>query len=328
MRRLTVHIGAPKTGSTYLQRLLYDNRERLLRDQGILYPDVSLRGFGHHDIAFLLGGGYPVWAVPQDKPLSLLADELKQAVAGHMGDIILSSEDFYLCPNPRGLRRFLDDTAAARGRDVRILVYIRRQDDMHESWYNQTVKAQGETHSIAACVEKTFGLWDYNAQLEQWSAVFGRAAMVVRRYGTTVSAAGGLRRDFLAQAGIRDEGLALPPEEVNLSLNRDLLEFQRWINRLPVSPQYKRRFHKQLMELSRRCAGRGVFDESRLLDADARRSIMARYEESNDAVARTYLDGAAPFMSADAPNAVARVGSRGMNAGKLWRIVAWLAKGS
>ncbi|HVX35469.1 MAG TPA: hypothetical protein VHC71_04540, partial [Hyphomicrobium sp.] len=53
-----IHIGAPKTGSTFLQRVFYDNRGEL-RTRGLLYPEANIRGFGHHDIAFLIAGGYP-----------------------------------------------------------------------------------------------------------------------------------------------------------------------------------------------------------------------------------------------------------------------------
>src|SRR5262249_54363877 len=98
-----VHIGAPKTGSTFLQQVVHDNRAAL-RPRGLLSPEVSLRGFGHHDLAFLLAGGYPEWATPQPRTLAELAAELDEATQGHAGPVLLSSEDFYLCPAPQRLR--------------------------------------------------------------------------------------------------------------------------------------------------------------------------------------------------------------------------------
>lgn len=38
-----MHIGAAKTGTTYIQEILYKNRERLLRDEGLLYPGDAIR---------------------------------------------------------------------------------------------------------------------------------------------------------------------------------------------------------------------------------------------------------------------------------------------
>ena len=50
MRRLVLHIGGPKTGSTALQRTLFANRAALL-ERGFDYANVNLRGYGHHDLA-------------------------------------------------------------------------------------------------------------------------------------------------------------------------------------------------------------------------------------------------------------------------------------
>ena len=324
MHRLTVHIGAPKTGSTYLQRLLHGNRERLLSEQGILYPEVSLRGFGHHDLAFLINGGYPDWAIPQEKSLATLASELRIAVTGHRGDIILSSEDFYLFPQPQALRRLLQDCGALDGRELRILIYIRRQDDVHASWFNQTVKAQGATHTLEECIEKYFKLWDYNLQLEPWAATLGPGAVCVRRFDPAAFAGGALRSDFLQHAGIVDAGLVPPPDETNLSLNRDLLEFQRRLNRLPLQAVHKRRFHRQLMELSRRSAGQGSFDERPWLTLEQRRALMSRYRESNERLSRTWFGGEPVFPGPDARAEVPAPASPGLTAGKLLRILAWL----
>jgi len=320
---LTLHIGAPKTGSTYVQRLLYDNRQLLLREQGILYPEVSLRGFGHHDLAFLVGGGYPDWAIPQPRPLADLQAELQHAVSVHDGSIILSSENFYLFPDPPRLKQLLDGSGASAGRDVRILVYIRRQDDAHESWYNQTVKAQGENHTLDQCIGRHFELWDYHARLGHWAAAFGRAALRVRPYDAAWYSGGNLRSDFLLQAGIADQGLSKPPPEVNWSLNRDLLAFQRMLNFLPLKPVRKRCFHRQLMELSRQCAGQGVFDESPLLGDAERRAVLVRYAASNAALEAEYLGGRRAF-SEPAPGSARTVAGTGLTPGKWLRILRWL----
>lgn len=325
-RTLTIHIGAPKTGSSYVQRLLYDNRQALLRDQGILYPEVSLRGFGHHDLAFLTGGGYPDWAIPQDRPLEALQADLHKAVSAHDGSIVLSSENFYLFPDPAQLKHLLLQTGASTGREIHILVYIRRQDDAHESWYNQTVKAQGAAHTIDECINRHFGLWDYHARLERWAAAFGAGSLRVRRFHPAAFSGGSLRGDFLQQAGIVEQGLTLPPEEVNWSLNRDLLAFQRLLNRLPLAQIRKRHFHRQLMALSRHAAGQGWFDESPLLTPAGRREIMARYETSNAAIAREFLGGEPAFPWGDDDAGPGSAAGAGLTLRKLLIILHWLLR--
>src|SRR3954451_19660102 len=41
-----VHIGAPKSGTTYLQKALWDNRAAL-RDRGVLYPGETFASHAH-----------------------------------------------------------------------------------------------------------------------------------------------------------------------------------------------------------------------------------------------------------------------------------------
>lgn len=321
MKRCLLHIGAPKTGSTALQKFLATNRERL-RALGLDYPHVSLRGFGHHDIAFLVGGGYPDWATPQDRPLGELMRDLAAEVAGSPA-VALSSENFYLLPNPRGVAQVLEQAGIGAG-DVRVIVYVRRQDEAHLSWYNQAVKAQGYAGTIAECIAATHSLWDYAAQLEQWAAVFGAGSLEVRVYQPPDRPGGDIRRDFLRLAGLAEDGFDFPAENVNTRINAEILEFQRMVNRLPLSPQQKRGAHKELIALTAATAGTGLFDDRPLLGADERAAILARYAASNDAVARAYLKQAHLFDDA-MPQGLPRGAERTeLNSEKLVYILGWL----
>lgn len=324
-RTCFVHIGAPKTGSTFLQRTLAEN-PAVLAEAGLLYPSSSLRGFGHHDIAFLLAGGYPDWATPQPRPLSELQADLAQEVSAHDGDILLSSEDFYLFPEPVGLKALLQATGASAGRRVRIIVYVRRQDELQEAWYNQRVKAMGETRPIAEALPESAPLWDYRAQLQPWADTFGEEAIGVRRYRPAGQASPTLLEDFLAALGRPGLRLAAPETPVNTRENRDVLEFQRRMNQLPLTPQEKRRFHRQLMTLSERTAGLGLFDQRPLLDEPQRREILQSYAASNTEVARRYL-GEPDLFGADAPAPPAStspIAEEGLTADKLVYILGWI----
>jgi hypothetical protein len=320
-RRCIIHIGAPKTGTTLLQKLFFDNRLRLL-ERGILYPDVSLRGYGHHDLAFLLAGGYPEWATPQPRPLIELTAELRASAQAHTGDLLISSENFFLFPAPHALRRLLDETGALEGRRPLIVVYLRRQDAAHESWYNQSIKAQGETHQFDACVERYHELWDYRLQLDAWIAVFGRESIVVRPYEDGQFLNGSLIDDFLATIGVDGSAFAIPAERINSGINKDVLEFQRIVNGLPVTIEEKRKFHRQLIELTTHTAGTGLFDESAEIDGAKRRAILAGYASGNASVAREFLDRDGLF--AEEPEDVPVANSPGLTLEKLTAIIGWL----
>lgn len=322
-----IHIGAPKTGSTAIQRFLDENRERLAA-LGVLYPDVSLRGYGHHDLAFLLGGGYPAWATPQDLPLSELGEALRNAVkmAGTQ-TVLLSSENFYLYPAPSALCGLLRSAGMSAEDRISIICYLRRQDEAHVSWYNQTVKAQGNHADFTSSMRRDHALWDYAERLKPWQAEFGTQAIMLRDYGATT--ADDVRTDFLAAIGLSQASFDLPPIRPNGRINRDLLDFQRLINRLPLKVAQKRRYHKQLIALTEATGDSGLFDDMPFLSPSAQAALLESYGASNTLVARTFLNREELFpaaASAAKPAPTMAGGKRrGLTAAKLATIIRWLA---
>lgn len=312
---ITVHIGAPKTGSTALQQFLAANAGKLAQ-YGCRYPDVNLRGFGHHDLAFLLHGQYPEWATPQPRTLDALAEDMRRAVATKPREIVLSSEDFYIFPAPSRLREFLAATGATGG--VRVVVYLRRQDEAHISWYNQIVKAQGYCGSMEDAVRDYRDLWDYHARLSVWADVFGRETLAVRVLDRT-----DIRKDFLELLDLDMADFRFAAASPNARINRDLLEYQRQINREPLSPQKKRRFHKALIALTAATAETKEFDDTPLLDPAARAALLQDYAESNRAVARTFFDRNELFTT-PLPRPDCDTAWPGLSPAKAARIADWI----
>jgi hypothetical protein len=317
-----IHIGVPKTGTTFLQKVLTENRNLLL-ERGILYPGDNLRGYGHHDIAFLLTGGYPDWATTQPRSLEELIAALKIVVADHAGPVLLSSENFYLYPEPEKLHKLLSDAGLLKNRRPVIIVYLRRQDDAHESWYNQTVKAQGYTHTPQESVESFFGLWDYRAELERWANVFGQQNLLVRPYEKSQFIGGSLLSDFAKQIDLPLEGFVISNAQVNTGLNRDILEFQRLVNALPLDHPERRRFHRELIDLTARTAGSGLFDEAPVLNLAMRQAILERYAEGNAQVAKRYLGNSQLFTEKHREYGGTTTPA-GLTTEKLARIMGWL----
>ncbi|MBB4304254.1 hypothetical protein GGD81_003312 [Rhodobium orientis] len=289
-----IHIGVPKTGSTAIQHFATENRQ-LLREKGLLYPSAALRGFGHHDVAFLLNGGYPDWAKPQDRPLGDLAGALRSECLEFDGDVLLSSENFYLFPQPERLFEFVRDTGLLEGRAVKVIVYLRRQDDLLVSWYNQLVKAQGFSGTFADALHAQMWLGDYRSQLARWSNAFGRETMLVRRYPSQDVDGPGLMSDFwgLACPAIAADAQQAMGQSTNVSLNRDLLEIQRIINRLPLEIVEKRRFHHELMKLTTQMDG--FFSDAPVASGAELDDLLAGFEDGNGEVARIYFDGGPLF---------------------------------
>lgn len=283
-QRVIIHIGVPKTGTTAVQKFLCDNRNALL-GAGWLYPGNICRGFGQHDLAFLLGGGYPEWATVQPRSLAELLALLRQEITSvpHR-QLLISSENFYLLCSPQALADCLRELGYAPG-EVGIVVYLRRQDDAVESWYNQAVKAQGYAGTLSEHAAAAGDLWDYATRLARWAEVFGADNMSVHCYST----GGDVRHDFLRVLGIGPADFVFSDTRENREINRDILEFQRLLNCEPLEIQEKRRFHRQLIALSAEAHGSGIFCEAPCMDRDMRAQIMAAHAVGNAHVAERYF---------------------------------------
>lgn len=323
-KKCVLHIGAPKTGSTSLEKFLFGNQDKLT-ENGWFYPCATVRGYGHHDLAYLVSGSYPDWALPQDKTFDELLEELHNAITDH-SKIILSSEIYYMYSKPADVAKMLEYLGIPIA-NVRIILYIRRQDEAHLSWYNQRVKAQGYTDSINNSIDDSFGLWDYRQKLSPWQKVFGRDSITLRIYEKEKLAGGDVRNDFLTAIDVEVSGFQWPEQEVNTRLCSDILEFQRLVNKLPLEPLQKRKFREKLMLLSESSKNTGLFDDLPLLDNNKRERILESYAKSNAEVARDYFQRDLLFDDA-MPNHAEKTTARcGLDVEKLGLILGWILLG-
>lgn len=282
-----LHIGTPKTGSTAIQCFLGDNRAALAA-AGQLYPGSIERGHAHHDLAFLTAGGYPEWATAQQAPLADLIAAVRAECQAQPTRcrLLLSSENFYWLSAPEAVRE-LTTALGYKPEQIAVVVYLRRQEAAVESWYNQLVKALGYSAGFGQSINDYDSLWDYDARLAHWATVFGTAQIVLRLYPDDDTGFDA-RRDFIDLLGIDGTGLDYAPSRPNQRLVRDLLEFQRVINRLPLPTVDKRRYHKQLIRLSAEGAALGL-DDTPLHTRASRAAVCERYAAGNRAVAQTYF---------------------------------------
>jgi hypothetical protein len=289
----------------------------------MLYPEAASRAGGHHDLAFLLHGRYPEWAIPQDDSLDTLWANLEAEVSAHPGDVILSSENFYLYPAPKALARRMEASEPFRRFRVQVVAYVRPQEATVESWYNQAVKAQGVSAAFPDFVRDISPMWDYEQGLAPWAETFGEKNILVRRYNPESQKDWDICRDFqeLLPAGtVSKDGSG---ERTNSRLNRDVLEFQRIINRLPLPIVEKRTFHKQLIALSARSELGGIFDDSPLMTATERQDIRSLFTPSNTRVARRYLGEETLFPPVPEREGEGRTYS-GLDPEKIVMIMGWL----
>lgn len=152
---MIIHTGAPKTGSTFLQKLMVSNRD-LLRSEGIYYPQQSLAGAMAGNAKLLVTAmlgtptksftrTFPAINVRKLQPQQLLED-LLQDWNPEQETIVLSAENFRP-EHAAYLHEMLPSFARPR-----VITYIRRQDSWAESMFKQLTKTRDITENLGTFV--------------------------------------------------------------------------------------------------------------------------------------------------------------------------------
>jgi len=177
-----VHIGLPKTGTTSLQRHLFEHAG-ILEEKGCLYPRewVAPGNFAHHlvSVAVLRGGA------DNDELLAKFADYLRARKNDH---VLISSEAFTNCILPKTFKRFSDVLSLwARLSPTRLVVAIRRFDTFVESTYLHAAKVGNRRNDLAAYI-KNNEKWVANlfAGLTSISKFAESVEMVYLRYDKSI----------------------------------------------------------------------------------------------------------------------------------------------
>jgi hypothetical protein len=292
---LVVHIGTGKTGTSSLQFFMRDNRQRLL-ELGHLYPR-SPGGARHGRLSLFVKSDEEVLSAPnwarqkESDPAAFrrafrrrLFSEIEESGASH---VILSDEVLYGCSDPalQRLRGFTDRIA----RSLRLVVYLRRQDDQMVSRYQQMVKT-GEVRRLTEWAQQDMSrIYDYHARLRTWATLLEPTQFVVRRFERDRFVDGSLHQDFLDAVGVdvRVDELEQVPDR-NESLDSECVEFLRLVNLHRVENEAatvgvidNRQLVRQLAEAS---TGTVLTLPDRVLD-----DFMSRWTEPNRAVAQEFL---------------------------------------
>jgi glycosyltransferase involved in cell wall biosynthesis len=320
-KRLILHVGTGKTGSTSLQWFLDTHREALRR-RGVLYPKEHRYGYAHYPVAWYVRGEtyrIPPAATEVYPNHANLAAQIRAFVEALARvpepTIVLSSEGLAYAP-PQVARALL------REFDVRIVIYLRRQDVWIESLYNQVVKMSGLRRDLASFMRVQRRKLDYEALVDGWARAFGDAAITVIPF-ESASFPLGLERGFLEAIGVPWSS-PFVTERRNEALSRDALEFLRGADllrsRLP-----RERFHRlvdALVDYSKRYPDAKPM---RSLSSPAERAaLMAEVDPGNRRVAQRFLAGRETLFSDPVDLAEPWLPYPGLSAEAQARIVAHL----
>lgn len=274
--KLFLHIGLGKTGTTSLQNFFARNRKELY-SAGVIYPEYGAVSNAHH----LLSPHQPpflksLWTfIDAQEWAPKLARDADRPVL--LSSEIISSLDAALVP------RF---AAAIRPHfDVRVIVYLRRIDNLVMATYNQQIKAGTQRTHIEDSAFILFERLRFDKKLQPWIDAFGGENIDVRAYERRQFRDGDICGDFLERTfGIKDTGLFTAERESansNPRLSYAALEFKRIINNVIPNTQISSRFNSALLDYSARhdAESTSVFHEANLLP-NAVRYLMLKQQDA------------------------------------------------
>lgn len=303
--KLVCHIGTPKTGSTYLQTSLQDNPV-WLAERGILYPDLlsplanhvtlfyaasqtldpSARAYGLSDMA----------AVARFR--SVLTDHIRSRIASaprHVHTMVLSSENLTGNLGHHDVLQ-LGEMLRPLFDEIRIVVYLRRQDEAVLSMYGEFMRRGYSDQGFEAFIEGALGpnatppYIQYRRVLEYWIEAFGAEAIRVHLFDRGQMIGGDILQDFLQRCfgpGMADMTGFTPSRQDNRSLSAPAMEALRRLQ--PWLPFYAGdSVNPARQALEERIDRLPQAPRPRLSRAQSER-IMARFNRGNGWVRRTFL---------------------------------------
>ena len=311
MEQIILHIGAPKSGSSFLQSHLAHNRPRL-RDLGVYYPvtvsphrSVYRTLLSQHLLSYSLAKWEPFTLFDAD---NFLADAKRACTRYGMHTMLLSAENMYWLPTPTVLTQEIPPESFWQRKEefvrtvrdflapvpTKVIIYLRRQDRWIESWYNQQIKNGFPcAWDFDSFVTHHAPLLDYHGMLELWARHFGRENILVRLYEKE-QMANGLLEDFADSLGLfrADDLRPVDKPKQNTKLSPEALEFLNACNRFDLPPQRKRKLSLTTRKVFHQFDESAVFENQSLLPPCKRIELLERMQPGNEKVAREYLNRA------------------------------------
>ena len=138
MKTIFIHIGTPKTGTTAIQNFLNDNRTTL-KKYGLIYPVFKVKYQRERSVR----NGH--WLINPEVSREKYDECMKHLihVTNKFSRVVLTDEGFW---NRGGAETdfWLNLRKVLEPRDIqlKVIVYLRRQDDYAYSYYAQRIKQQ------------------------------------------------------------------------------------------------------------------------------------------------------------------------------------------
>ena len=285
VKKLFLHIGFNKTGSTSIQESLLRNAPRLL-ERGVFYPcNVEAAYFQrvqHVPLAAALPGMKLGWLNARKAgTVGQAYDDLFGAIEqSQFETLILSSEGFgatsITAKQLDWLKRCFE------GYRITIIAYIRPQDAYLLSAYQQRVKAGGKGGFQFGMHESMESL-RFGSRLAPWREAFGPENVIVRPFAPKLWHEGELFFDFLNALEIPRDGLDIA-EPANEGLDYRAVELLRALNALQKRGAGRRKLYLNLAFNFDKLAG-GTIKKTKMALSSEQSNLLREYYRAENEIA-------------------------------------------
>lgn len=215
-QRLYLHIGLPKSGSTFLQSAIGGNRAAL-REHGYAYPYVRQEGMFH--AAVEVAGNPEHWGLSREEVDGTFAALLQRG--RDLGRTVVISHEIFGAASPEQVEQI---TAQLADFDVHLVVTVRNIARMFTAQWQEAVK-NGQDESFSAFAERQLatlpepgdrvmaGFW--RGQNLAWLLDRWRPHVPPERTHVVVSPAGGADPEVLWRRFA--EAIELPADAIDVS---------------------------------------------------------------------------------------------------------------
>ncbi len=302
-KTLYLHIGTPKTGTTSIQMFCMNNRE-VLQKKGFEYP---LYGFDFARAKEHRNGHFLVSTIMKSALEHDLEAEKREQIRGlkmveasfeDYDKVLLSEEKIW---NHTGLVDFsvwntIKEFVDAHGYDLKVIVYLRRQDELTVSWKNQQIQDGWNYYGCFSWEHymkrgRYYIALDYYDHLQKIAEVIGKDAIQVRIFERKNFPGGLIQGDFLDALGLTlTDEYDMGESSQNPTMPLNMAEIKRLINKLGprnigIENVRVRNFFKGVTNTCLRSSDY----KSDWFSPEERREFLAKWQESNEKLGREYL---------------------------------------
>ena len=309
MKTLYIHIGTSKTGTTTIQTYCGINREQL-KSKGVLFPIMPY----HYDRITKNRNGHFLYAMiyengvrNKEKEKQVLKQELDYIVDcfKDYDNVLLSEESIWWATATRrkGLWKYLQEHSQQNNYQVKIIVYLRRQDQFMMSRYNQIIKTDtgGGTQRFYEYFKDMNGKYkcvmNYRQRLDYMAKFFPKENIVVKRFDRSYFYNGDLNADFLHILGVEiDDTFAELPKDENLGISVQSGELKRVLNRLGTMTFAE---NQKLLQMLNECEVLLPKREVSIMTTEHIEKFMKKFIDDNESIAVDYIGDGKPMFDYD-----------------------------